>query len=408
MTVLNIVLCIDVHEECLRAMTIKKADISTAEIKCFKAEHERFVKGDWAGIIAETLPEFLADKTLSSPKVVLVLPNSCVGTDIISVPVIKRAKTDLALETSMTDLYPFRKDYSIKKRLISSTKNLATYEIVMLDKHIQNNIYKAFSEYKLYPKNTTYLANTTLNAVLALRPKTRKSTFIFMDIKENHTNVVISMNGGTVGFQTLNFGLNALKDYEVVEEYNLVDNSLAEVAVINAIEKAKNKRMTIIEDDDEDLIDEQAIKVNESLNHDAQTLENSEAETVIPAEITATDSAPKQKTYVKKVKKLPKYMLRPIPETPEGFVVENFRLFLKRLLLIKMQMEHTEYYVAPEFALVNLPDKYAYVIEETNKEDNGLTLKYYNPTKDGNVNITDNLELYGALFTSTFNKTNNF
>lgn len=241
--------------------------------------------------------------------------------------------------------------------------------------------------------------------MLALRPKTRKSSFIFLDVKDTFSNVVVAMNGCLVGFSKINFGLNALKDYEVVSEYDIIDNSLAEVAVINAIEKAKNKRMTVIEDDDENLIDEQSIK-SEAVADASLTIEGENA-VGAEQEITATET-PKQKAYVKKVKKLPQYMLRPVPETNEGFVTENFRLFLKRLLLTKMQIEHTEYFTAPEFALVNLPEKYSFVIDETNKEDNGLELKYFNPVKDGNVNITDNLELYGAIYSSVYNKTNKF
>ena len=401
----NIILGIDAEHERLNVMTVKRGDVSSAEVATFQGRHEKFVKGDWAGIISETLPEFLSGKTFKSPKVFLVLPDRTVGTDIITVPVIKHAKADSAIETRMSDLYPFRKNYKINKRLISSTKNIATYETVMLEKALQSSIYKAFSEYKIYPKVTTFSANTTLNAVLALRPKTRKSSFIFLDVKDTFSNLVVAMNGCLVGFSKINFGLNALKDYEVVSEYDLIDNSLAEVAVINAIEKAKNKRMTVIEDDDENLIDEQSIKsdavTDASLTIDCENAVGAEQE------ITATET-PKQKAYVKKVKKLPQYFLRPVPETNDGFVTENFRLFLKRLLLTKMQIEHTEYFTAPEFALVNLPEKYSFVIDETNKEDNGLDLKYFNPDKDGNVNITDNLELYGAIYSSVYNKTNNF
>ena len=63
----------------------------------------------------------------------------------------------------------------------------------------------------------------------------------------------------------------------------------------------------------------------------------------------------------------------------------------------------------PQYVLVNMPEEYAFVIDEINKEeDNGIPFRYFDPAKENNVQLTSNLDLYGALFMSSFNKTHNF
>ena len=117
----------------------------------------------------------------------------------------------------------------------------------------------------------------------------------------------------------------------------------------------------------------------------------------------------KVKAYQRKIKKLPAYMQRPVPETIEGVRVENFRLFVKHVMLMKMQIEQGGIYTVPQYALVNMPKDYAYIIDETNKEDddNGFEFRFFEPEKEDNVELSEHLDLFGALFMNQFNKNNN-
>lgn len=144
---------------------------------------------------------------------------------------------------------------------------------------------------------------------------------------------------------------------------------------------------------------------------DAVKNENEQAKSEVKQETkeVKTEEKPKVKTYVRRTKRLPMFMMRPTPQTPEGFIAENFRLFVKRALLIKMQNEQTGTYPPPSYVLVNMPQKYAFIIDEINKEtDNGLDFVFFNPEKENNLHLTNNLELYGALFIANYNKNHNF
>ena len=219
---------------------------------------------------------------------------------------------------------------------------------------------------------------------------------------------------------------------KVMIENNIVFNDIAQVAVLNAVEKAKKKKMTMMaETEDPSLvIEENALTVNE-LNTDSEDIsiemtetlrlqqaENEMTETEINTEnqenienVTVEKDAPKIKTFTRKFKRLPMFMQRPVPETQEGIAVENFRLFVKHALLMKMQIDQSGVYSTPQYVMVNMPKSYSYITDEINKEmqlDEGIEFRCFSLPKEDNVELTGHLDLFGAMYMENFNKNNNF
>ena len=460
----------------------------------------KIIRGEWEKILAEGLPEYMSKQSFDQSFAVhLVLPDGVIGADVFNVPTLQRAKMETALETSLKDLYFFYNDYKFNKAIVSSNKTNTTFEVIMASKSLLNRVYKSLNELKLYVKNATFAANATVNAALALRPKNKKQSFIMLDISPESARVIAVSGGQTVGWKQLKFGYNVFAYEKVMIENNIVFNDIAQIAVINATEKAKKKKMTEqIEEDEDDaaIIEENALVVNEIDKHSEEInkIDNSDLANVIDsaeairaekdknavlsenanangavitensaenanetnnssannssantssantsdngsaeAAATSTEAKPetaaqeakpeakpetkpevkpepvKVKAYQRKIKKLPAYMQRPVPETIEGVRVENFRLFVKHVMLMKMQIEQGGIYTVPQYALVNMPKDYAYIIDETNKEDddNGFEFRFFEPEKEDNVELSEHLDLFGALFMNQFNKNNN-
>ena len=101
-------------------------------------------------------------------------------------------------------------------------------------------------------------------------------------------------------------------------------------------------------------------------------------------------------------------MMREEPTDHNGVIYENFRLFIKHALLMKMQIESGVHYSAPTQVVVNLPKDYAFVIDEANKEGNGIEFKLFEPNKECDVSLTENLDMFGAVVMNAYNKRNNF
>ena len=479
---LNLIIGIDTTYYCLTIMRIVGNDISTCQVNYISVDSALVNEGKWAEIIADYLPDYIEsqhfDKTFA---VHLVLPDRFVSTDIFTVPTLSTQKTIDALNMQVSELYSFAPDYKFNRLLLTSNKSNSTYELFMTNKDKLNRIYKAFSALKLYVKDCTYAASSALNAVFALRPKTRKQSFLFLDIKSKSARISVCGNGNTIGWVELPFGLDYLSDKTVNVEANVVRNDIPYLAIVNATKIAKKGKISIVQDEmvEAGLLPEPAtadanaasvdgmqpgdapsgaeqqtdIQPGDTLNDlsadktedGSKTAENNpesaegvvlNADTVKPAETpegesnlkseiaalvessaTATEAAQtaqfeKVKAAIpatRKFKKLPALLKRPQPHTPAGYVYENFRAFMKRCLLVKMQNEQSEYLPVPSFVLVNMPEEYAYLIDEANKEkDNGIEFRFFDLTKENNIQLTSNLELFGVLYTKSYNKPSTF
>ena len=437
---LNLIVGVSTTDNCITIMRIIGSDLSTCKVDYIPVDKNLIVRGEWAEIFAEYLPEYIEnqhfDKTFA---VYLLLPDRLVSTDILTVPTLSASKTEETLQTQINELYTFAPNYKFNKLLLQSNKANTTYELIMLDKDLLNSICKSLSGVKLYVKNCTYAASGALNAVFALRPKTRKQSFLFLDIKAKSARISVCGNGTTIGWSEIPFGLNILSNETILNEQNVVFNDVANIAVLNATETAKKKKKTVIQSaaDDNAVIEEAAITVKEmssdGINEEdapanteaTNASENADGETARANARTApletenatitsdliSDDQDKSKTkkYTRKVAKLPKYMQYSQPQTADEFVVENFRAFVRRCLLIKRQNEQSDYLPVPTFVLVNMPEEYGYVIDEINKDgDNGIEFRFFDPAKEKNPALTSNLELYGAMFTGMYNKVNNF
>lgn len=417
---LNLIIGFDVVNFNLKIMSVIGRDVSSVKVDFIPVPEEYFVRGEWNTIITLGIAEYIAKQNFDKSFAVhLVLPDNVVATDVIIVPTLNKSKMITALESQIKDLYFFYNDYKFNKTVVSSNKTNTTFELLMVSKPLLNSIYKALGESKLYIKNSTYASNSSVNAVFSLRPKLKKQSFLFLDIKPDFANLIAISNGMTVGWKRIKFGYNLFLLDKVTIENNVVFNDIAQVAVINATERAKKKKMTSVEDDDDDIIKDTALVLNDIDAHDESDL--------IEGEISASDSAdlnaetglqegesspaaktpPKAKTYQRKMKRLPAYMQRPVPETQELISAENFRLFVKHVLLMKMQIGQAGIYNLPSFVLVNMPSDYGYIIDEANKDNDGFEFRYFDPSKENNVELTEHLDLYGALYMEQFNKNNN-
>ena len=119
----------------------------------------------------------------------------------------------------------------------------------------------------------------------------------------------------------------------------------------------------------------------------------------------------KAKVYRKMPRRYPKFMQRPLPETPEGFQYENFRIIMKWILLYARQAALTEYMTAPEFILVNMPKELYFLLDMANTEQKEAGTPRFLPFAAADKlspDLKGNLNLIGGLYENKFNKDGNF
>ena len=239
----------------------------------------------------------------------------------------------------------------------------------------------------------TYASASTVTALSTLNPKWKNESYMFIDLKDIYTRFIFVAQGKAVGFYTLPFGLEFLSKPKYVQEDMLFDHTMAELTVLNAQERAKAKKLSVLDGETigESLSLDEMVKLNKE-NEDDETNENAEGE--------GANSTPKAKVMAKKTpRKLPLFMQRPIPETNEDIAKENFRVFVKWALSLIQTNKKLVDLGAPKFVCVNLPKTLQFVIDATNVEEveNGLPFMRFD-LADENEDLAQNLELFGGLY----------
>ena len=220
---------------------------------------------------------------------------------------------------------------------------------------------------------------------------------IILSLENNYGYIAAFGKDSLIGGLEIPFGIEALSDKRVMSERALYRDDSAELLVINARERAKSTKLTMainIEDE----------KIDDSVQSDEdEETENKEENAVSVSEIAAineenpelpditkagsenpddddddddeddTPEARNVKTLNKSaVRVLPKFMRRPTPETPQGFVMENFRLFERRILLTAREMSLSGYMPKPDTVYMFLPQKMAFIADVMAHENPGL------------------------------------
>ncbi|MBE6531475.1 MAG: hypothetical protein E7679_05250 [Ruminococcaceae bacterium] len=362
-------------------------------------------------------------------KVTVVLPDNAVLTDTVRIPTMKGlGQTKKTLDITLGGLYRNYNDLRVVSHVAEQNKQYSTFSIAAVQKNIVSSIFAACSENKLLVDTLTYASSASVGGAVQLNPKLKNASYLFLDIKDVYSRFVFVANGKTVGYYTLPFGLEFLRKPKVTQEDMLFDHSYAELTVLNARERAKSQKLTvmalgeefadaIMDSQSDKLSEERAIEeeISEELTTDEEAPADEETLTEEEDEGEAEEIAPlrpqiNQKIFTRKSpRKLPKFMQRGIPETEEGIAYENFRVFVKWALTLIHGNEKLTEIGKPEFVCVNLPLDLASVLDTANEEaeENGITFTRL-PSEGEGASVISNLELYGGLFPKQIATTGKF
>lgn len=337
--------------------------------------------------------------TMEDTSVTLVLPDSAVSMDTVNIPNINRRRNDEAINATVSGLYKNQDDLFINRYLASQSKQVVTYTLSVANAPLIKALAGAMQDGGMKPTCITYSANAVSNAIAQLCPKLKASSYLVLDIKHHTTVISFVSKGRTTGFYDLPFGYSILRKNKVQSEDMLFDHPVAELAVLNAREKARAKQLTMMGGEENEN--------GEDLENEDGKFGSEEGSTVDP---TSGTTAVTIKTLPKKTpRKLPKFMLRPEPTDDEGYSYENFRVFMKWALTLIDGNPRLTAQGEPEAVYVNMPSDLDFLYEMANAEKEENKIEFipleFNGDRD---EISDNLELYGALFAPSQNRMNNF
>ena len=362
----------------------------------------------------EILKQFSAETPSETVrKISLIVPDNVVAMDIFNVPTMRsKSLTNNALNVKLSEIYSNRENLKIQTNFFLQNKQYSTIGTSAIQRRLLTSLYSVCSENKLLVETMTFAAGALTGGAVAVNPKLKNGTYLLLDLKDTYARIVFVWSGRTIGFYTLPVGLEFLSRGKYIQEDLLFNHSVAELTVLNARERAKEKKLSILaeesapasEESAEGLADEEA---NEELNEE---MEEVPSDAFMPSDTQQPQKLSMPKSMAKKApRKLPKFMQRPVPETEEEILFENFRFFVKWTLSLLAYNDRITHLGSPEAVYVNLPDAYAGVLDAVNREreENGIDFRRLSG-EIRNPEVYSNLELFGGLFPRGIHSFNRF
>jgi len=428
---LNTTFAIDTRRSTIHCFSMLGVDPSTIDHKV-KSYTGLITDEAFVTRFRDAVAEFVADTPTERVRMVsLILPDNAVAMDVINVPTMRnRALTRNALNLAMGELYMNLGELKVHAQTAAQNRQFTTFTTASVQKKLLTDLYSVCAEHKLLVDTATFASGAAAAAVTALNPKMKNESYLLVDVKDIYTRFVFVANGKATGYYILPFGLEFLARPKYVQEDMLFDHTQGELTVLNAREKAKAKKLTVLaeqaeqqeetaeelnepapaaaepvpaapEDDDEDMEDiEEAEKANAGvIEMITETFSMTAGQRVVAPKVMAK----------KPPRRLPKFMQRPVPETEEEIACENFRVFVKWALTLIASNEKLTALGKPESVYVNIPQMLSYVLDKTNEEleENGVEFKLLD-NGECDANVLVNLELYGGFFPRAINPANRF
>jgi len=427
-----IVVEINAAAEKLTIMNAPGASVQKARAKDFPLPGDKIRRGQYAEALDEALPAVSPlFRQLRVFALTVVLPVPLVSFDIITIPTMSKSQMESAFKAEVKNQYKNAEELTISSQIFYTNKKSTAYLLTVTRKKLIDGIRETFAKHAMPVTTFTFAPASAAGALFELRPKVKKDNLLFVDIKENSTLLILTEKDRILGFSELPFGQDILKTGRVVGENTIYGDDVAELAVLNAKESAKAKQLTrsIVTINDEGYSDEED-EETEDRTPDAASADETEEIAAATGEIPAVDaenlseeemlrligelqaeetagaatSVRNEKTLTKKEgRKLPKFMQRDLPENERGFVYENFRYILKRILLFARQCRMIEGMPEPNYTVLNLPVQFAFLLEILNAEpDSHMKFLYFDPSAEKNPELTGNLSAYGGYFAGSF------
>jgi len=357
----------------------------------------------------EILGNFMKKYTpAQSVNCTIVLPDSVIVTDIMTLPAMKGGALKSTIETNLSGMYKNRKDLKLNTFFAVQNKQFSEVCVTGVRDAILAATRNSCSTARFMTQSITFAAETSARAAAALNPKLKGMTYLLVDMKEDFTRFVYVFKGVALGFSLLPFGYGVIEKNKLAAEDMLFEHSVAELAVLNARERAKAKALTVMGDGNADATQ---IDTGEGGEENGEGGEGGEEENSFSGteQLVSTRTQDTTiKTLPKKTpRKLPKYMLRPVPDTDEGIINENFRIIAKWALCYIQG--NSKLINLGEFkgVYVNIPEHLNHVIASINEEKEENRVDFFTADFESKDDVVlRNIEMYGGMLIGP-NKNNN-
>ena len=442
----NVVISLDLKNARVKVMKILGQSQKNSIVEFLPFDRELIVHGEYGKMFETGLARYVERANLRFAAFYVVLPDDAVACWKISVPSLSKVKTEDALKAEIAVDVGEPKDFLINYAPIVSSKKVTVYEVCALRRDVYNDVKNSLTRLGIDLRAITYTSAAVTNALFALRTKSRQGTYVFTDMRESETVVALVSKEKMLASATLPFGYEMLRTDGIVDENSLLPHDSATVVVAKAMEtttRIKNEG-----EKTEDLITFDLESVGSQMMSTADITEFTEAvdQAIRSAEEERAAQTPPEPSdngmsttdldierrfdEAADTNTMEDVTSEPVNSNTSDMSVtgnftdtelsidgvshrdmseRNFRTAYKHILLFCEAMKNDADMPNPDHITMNIPKRFAFLLARANKDNTRpYDFKYFNPSIEDDERFTENLDLYGALFTKVYNKNHSF
>lgn len=365
----NIVIGIDTKNNQLKILRNMGKDHKKLSIEHLSYEPDLYKTNQIFELLDRLLSYHLANNPLGPNDAYIVLPDHFVFTQIIVLPSMPTAKSNATLKAEIARIMPKNQKYGTTVTQISKTKTNAVFSVRFVLEEVLDDCVRACKKNGLNLRGISYSANCLLNSFLALGTQSKNQDLMFLDIKEKSSTLVCQLGGKNAMFFTLPIGQNFLSS----EQKNYLSEFI----------KARHAQKDVF-------------------NSAGSTAYNITFAGKTVAEIENNAFKHFKNTYQSTLQNAEDFVAKESAKTSALSI--NFDV-LKRYVWQAHDYLKELNLPAPTTTVVNIPKSFG------NALMGGAGDIVFSPLKQHLAEkclITDYLDLYGALFMGSFNKSHNF
>ena len=299
-------------------------------------------------------------------KTALVLPNSVICTDIVSIPTVRRVLVNSSLALAINSIYSNSTELKFSSYLLAQNKQTMTFGLVGVRADLLNRMKKVLGGNQINLICVTYAANCNINWLLDVNNKLRTSSFLYMGIRQNRTDFVFTVKGQTSTFYSIDIGYEILTESKFLRESDVLDHYASRRLIYSALENTRRYNVNAI------------AELEEPQKKKAQELSYED-------------------------------IMRKMAKLNRNIACENFKIFKKWALSVIASNYDITQFGEIDTVYVNIPEIFDFVFEKINEGNEEGDIKFENIlAMDPKKSISaPHSETYGGIQVKQFNRNNN-
>ena len=160
------------------------------------------------------LSNFVQENACRQAQFFVVVDDSCVGSEFLTIPYVSALKNDLFIKTELSRLYNnFEANYSYTSFLINKNKKNSVYKCSLMQKDLINKISLAYKKLGLNLLGITF-SSCAFTSIISSNYKIKNNSYFILDVNKNVSRILYMYKNQLMA--SINFNSKELEQIDAI------------------------------------------------------------------------------------------------------------------------------------------------------------------------------------------------